>query len=70
VEEHDLNHFSTLFTKHRKARIKWTKERNDRREKLSRLPFWIAKWGMKLMGEKPWIDDYSLLAKSPGWIAG
>ncbi len=63
----ELTDFATLFTIERKARIEWTKKRNDRREKLGKLPFWIAKIGLKLMGEKPWIEDYRPLAKTPEW---
>jgi 2-polyprenyl-6-methoxyphenol hydroxylase-like FAD-dependent oxidoreductase len=66
-EENDLRNIVTQFTNNRKTRIEWTKARNDRREKLSKLPFWLAKWGMKLMGDKPWIEDYRPLSKTPAW---
>ncbi len=66
-EGNDLKNFASQFTNSRKARIEWTKKRNDRREKLSKLPFWVAKWGMQFMGDKPWIEDYRPLAKIPEW---
>ena len=66
-DDNDLTEIVKLFTNSRKDRIEWTKKRNDRREKLSKLPFWLAMRGMKLMGEKPWIEDYRPLAKTPEW---
>lgn len=64
---HDLTEIVKHFTNCRKDRIVWTKKRNDRRERLGKLPFWLAKRGLKLIGEKPWIEDYRLLAKTPEW---
>ena len=54
---------SSEFTKIRKERIDWTRDRNQRREKLSKMPFWIAQLGMRFVGEKNWKEDYSLLSK-------
>jgi len=66
-DDNDLTEMVKLFTNSRKDRIEWIRKRSDRREKLSKLPFWLAKRGMKLMGEKPWIEDYRPLAITPEW---
>ena len=64
---YELTNFAVRFTNSRKTRIEWTRGRNNSREKLSKLPFWLAKWGMKLMGDKPWIENYRPLSRIPEW---
>ena len=54
---------TSTFSEHRKQRIDWTRLRNQKREKLSKLPFWIAKLGLKKVGEKNWTEDYKPLSK-------
>ncbi|MDH7445095.1 FAD-dependent monooxygenase [Aquimarina sp. 2201CG14-23] len=67
LENKDWSTIATSFTKHRTDRINWTRTRNRKREKLSKLPFWIAKLGLKKVGEKNWTEDYRPLAESPNW---
>ncbi|WP_299441634.1 FAD-dependent monooxygenase [uncultured Aquimarina sp.] len=67
LENEDWNTIATKFSKHRIHRVEWTRARNQNREKLSKLPFWIAKLGLKKVGEKNWIEDYRPLAETPDW---
>ena len=67
LENKNWSTIATEFSKHRTNRIDWTRARNQKREKLSKLPFWIAKLGLKKVGEKNWKEDYRPLAETPNW---
>jgi len=51
-----------ILTENRKERVSWALSRNRRREKLTNLPYWISSLGLKLVGQKTWIEDYAPLA--------
>ncbi len=59
----DWSSAAETFTERRKSRVSWAIERNRRREKLTKIPYWVSSIGLKLVGEKTWIEDYSVLAK-------
>lgn len=67
LKTEDWNTIAPAFSKNRNDRIDWTRARNQKREKLSKLPFWIAKMGLKKVGEKNWTEDYRPLSKTPDW---
>ncbi len=67
LKNNDWNTMASTFSKNRSNRIDWTRARNQKREKLSKLPYWIAKLGLKKVGEKNWTEDYKPLAKIPNW---
>lgn len=67
LKTNDWNTIASTFSKNRQERIDWTRARNQKREKLSKLPYWIAKLGLKKMGEKNWTEDYRPLAEIPNW---
>ena len=50
------------LTVERADRTEWVQSRNRRREKLSRLPFAVAKVGLRFAGRKSWIADLAPLA--------
>lgn len=49
------------LTARRADRVEWVRERNRRREKLTRIPFPIAVLGLRLMGARTWTEDYEPL---------
>lgn len=53
------------FTAQQQERVNWVRARNRKREKLSKLPFWIAKFGLKVVGRKNWTADYQPLVPAP-----
>lgn len=53
------------FTAAQKERVEWVRARNRKREKLSKLPFWIARLGLKVVGRKNWTADYQPLVPAP-----
>ncbi len=67
LEDEDWSNVASTFSKNRTHRIEWTRIRNQKREKLSKLPYWIAKLGLKKVGEKNWTEDYKPLAETPNW---
>ncbi len=67
LKNEDWSTMAATFSKNRNNRIDWTRARNQKREKLSKLPYWIAKLGLKKVGEKNWTEDYGPLAKTPNW---
>lgn len=50
------------FTALRKQRVQWTRSKNNRREKLGKLPLWVIKIGAKYYKGNDWVKDYKLLA--------
>ena len=58
LEENDIKNWAEAFTYKRKSRIDWVRDRNRKREKLAKVPFWLAKVGLKFTGKKNWIKDY------------
>jgi len=54
---------SNALTEKRRERVLWALERNRRREKLTNLPYWVSSLGLRLVGQKTWIEDYAPLAK-------
>lgn len=67
LENEDWNNIAATFSKNRTDRINWARIRNQKREKLSKLPYWIAKLGLKKVGEKNWTEDYRPLSEIPNW---
>ncbi len=67
LKNNDWSTMASTFSKNRSNRIDWTRTRNQKREKLSKLPYWIAKLGLKKVGEKNWTEDYRPLAETPNW---
>ncbi len=67
LKNEDWSTMASTFSKNRINRIDWTRARNQKREKLSKLPYWIAKLGLKKVGEKNWTEDYKPLTKTPNW---
>lgn len=67
LKNEDWSTMAATFSKNRSNRIDWTRARNQKREKLSKLPYWIAKLGLKKVGEKNWTEDYRPLAETPNW---
>ncbi|WP_369828565.1 FAD-dependent monooxygenase [Aquimarina sp. MAR_2010_214] len=67
LKNEDWSNMASTFSKNRINRIDWTRARNQKREKLSKLPYWIAKLGLKKVGEKNWTEDYRPLTEIPNW---
>ncbi|WP_103071709.1 FAD-dependent monooxygenase [Aquimarina sediminis] len=67
LKNYEWSTIASSFSKNRINRIDWTRIRNQKREKLSKLPYWIAKLGLKAVGEKNWTEDYKPLSKTPDW---
>ena len=67
LKNNDWDSMASVFSKNRQERIDWTRIRNQKREKLSKLPYWIAKIGLKKVGKKNWTEDYKPLSKKPDW---
>ncbi|WP_062062440.1 FAD-dependent oxidoreductase [Aquimarina longa] len=65
LKNENWNTMVATFSKNRASRIDWTRIRNQKREKLSKLPYWIAKLGLKKVGEKNWTEDYKPLSEIP-----
>lgn len=63
--EGDWSRMAERFTNLRKERIDWVYARNRKRGKLAKLPFWIARIGLKKVGAKNWTEDYAPLRESP-----
>jgi 2-polyprenyl-6-methoxyphenol hydroxylase-like FAD-dependent oxidoreductase len=62
VASGDLSDAAQRLSAARASRTRWVQERNRRREKLTKLPFGIAKLGIRLVGRKSWIADLRPLA--------
>lgn len=62
LAQNDWNNIAESFTSKRKERIRWTRAKNNRREKLAKLPMWAIKLGSKYYKGKDWVRDYQLLA--------
>ncbi len=67
LDTQNWDDITSRFSEERANRINWTRIRNQKREKLSKLPFWIAKIGLKKVGEKNWTEDYKPLSDPPNW---
>lgn len=59
------NQLAEAFSAAQKERVDWVRARNQKREKLSKLPFWIARLGLKVVGRKNWTADYQPLVAAP-----
>jgi len=62
IAEGDLDEAALRLTTARAARTEWVQARNRRREKLSELPFTVAKLGLRVAGRRSWIADLAPLA--------
>ena len=62
LSEGDLDRAAIRLTRARADRTAWVQARNRRREKLSRLPFAVAKLGLRVGGRRSWIADLAPLA--------
>lgn len=62
LKQPNWNSIAETFTAKRQDRINWTRAKNNRREKLAKLPMWVIKLGAKYYKGKDWIRDYQLLA--------
>ena len=67
LEAVDWSKAAEAFTELRRERVDWVRVRNQRRERLANLPFFIAKIGLKLTGQKSWTADYAPLRETPQW---
>ena len=56
------------LTQRRHERVAWVRARNRRREKLTNLPFFVAKIGLKFTGRKSWTADYAPLRQPAEWM--
>lgn len=68
LEEIDWSKTAEIFTETRTARVDWVRKRNRRREKLAKLPFFIANIGTRLTGKKSWTADYAPLREPPNGL--
>lgn len=64
LQDADWSAVAESLTVRRRERVDWVRARSQRREKLARLPFWIARLGLKLSGKKAWTQDYAPLRSS------
>ena len=64
---HDWTDMAGQFTRSRNERINWVRARNRKREKLTKLPIWLTKSGLRLVGKKTWTEDYRPLVDKPEW---
>ena len=62
IAEGQLEQAATRLSAARAARTRWVQDRNRRREKLSKLPFAIAKLGLRFGGRKSFIEDLKPLS--------
>ncbi|UZR94708.1 FAD-dependent monooxygenase [Chondrinema litorale] len=58
LEGNNKGNWAQAFTDKRKERIDWVRARNRKREQLAKVPFWLAKIGLRFTGKKNWIKDY------------
>ena len=64
LQDADWSAVAESLTARRRERVDQVRARSQRREKLARLPFWIARLALKLSGNKAWTQDYAPLRSS------